>query len=298
MQLQEYKNVSDEVARLSDEVYSKILKNCGTSKKKKSRITGAIYTEGSFDVNSSGIFIGFDSLHVDYLMYYADNTQQYNTIMYTVGQDANSYGDYDTRTVKIVSGFIGENLSPDLMGNISHEIDHLFEYDNGREKRADLYQRVIEMAQNGKTEEERYAAMSLYYTFQHERSAFVQEFYGFLCQERPLHLNFGQLLKYSEYAAAKRCFDYVKNHQNDEVVKQTINRLGYDRHSFLKRLNFGLKKLERKLCNAYMRFRQENQTTNESFLRSFIREETERLFESEMRGSLIEWGIESVFMSF
>ena len=77
---------------------------------------------------------------------------------------------------------------------------------------------------------------AFYYSFQHEIDAFVHQFYGFLKQEKPNHLNFEQLLNYSEYINALSAYKFVYNKRNDKKVMNWINYLGYDRKSYFKRL--------------------------------------------------------------
>lgn len=286
MKLNEYKNISNEVMNISKRIYQEILRQCETLKLYKSKHSGAVYNEGTITI---------DNITVDFLMYYLDTIGEYNRFMGTIGQEANSYTDYDKKYMKIVSGFIDGYPSPDLLGNISHEINHIFEYDNGREKRVDLYDAVVEML-NNESYKKRCVARCLYYTFQHEVDAFVHQFYGFLCQENPRHLNFEQLLQYSEYKNVVAYYDYVKANQLDKEVMSAINELGYSKRDFFKRIHFALKKLEKKMYNAYIRYTHENPIMSDWHIRQMLKQDNLLQEDIERFGENIEWGMESVFI--
>ena len=206
MRLDEYKNVSDKVYNFSHFLYRKIIEESSKTQKMKSKINQCIFTENSFTLSKTNtpnwIFENIDTLSVAYVLYFTNSLEAYNYLVRTVGSDANSEADYEARTLKIVSGYIGGYPSPDFLSTICHEVNHLFEYDKGREIQVGLYEKVKEMLTD-EDENRQIVAKALYYTFAHERDAFVHQFYGFLCQEKPLHLSFEELLKYSEYKNAK-----------------------------------------------------------------------------------------------
>lgn len=294
--LNEYKNISDISADLSNEIYRAILDNASdhsATKLKKSDITGALYVENSFNINVNRYFKGLSELNVCYTLYYCRDAKAYNSLMYTIGSDANSYGDYDDKSIKIVSGFIDGEISTDFLQTIYHEVNHLYEYDNGRKKKIDLYSEAVKLAMDNDIDV-MMTARALYYSFRHERDAFVHQFYGFLKQTNA-DLPFEDALSYSEYKNAKRCYDYVVNSQNNKAVIATINRLGYGKRDFIKRIKFGLNSLKRKMANAYLRFKYERFKTDEHSFRMALKRESERLDECEEYDTPIKWGIESVF---
>lgn len=293
MKLNEYKNINDKVVWLSQRISDRIISDTKVTSKKKSRISGAIYTENCFNIDVSDIFIHMDTLNVCYVLYNCSEIGNYNLLMQILGGEANSYSDYENREIKIVSGFINGVISPDFLQTIMHEINHLFEYDNGREKKVDLYDKVVKLAMNDDTDV-MMTARALYYSFRHERDAFVHQFYGFLCQEKP-KLTYSELLNYSEYKNAKRCYDYVISNQNSPKVNETINMLGFHKRDFIKRIKFGLNSLERKLANAYMRFQNEQFKINGHSIRLAVKQEFERIEESKEYGEDLTWGIESIF---
>lgn len=285
MRLNEYKNISDDVMDVSKKIYQEILQQCETLKLYKSRFTNTVYNEGTITVNN---------ITIDFLMYYLDTIGEYNRFMEMLGQDANSYTDYDNRYIKIVSGFIAGYPSPDFLGNIAHEVNHLFEYNNGREKRVDLYNAVKKML-NDNSYDKQCVARCLYYTFQHEIDAFVHQFYAFLCQENPRQMRFSDLLQYSEYKNAVMYYDYVKANQMNKEVIAAINDLGYSKRKFFKRVHFALKKLENKMHNAYVRYSHENPILSDWHIRQLLKQENLLQEDIKRFGEKIEWGTESIF---
>ena len=208
--------------------------------------------------------------------------------------DANSESDYDNKSITIVSGYIDDYIAPDFLSNICHEVNHLYEYDNGREKRVDLYNKVRELIAM-KNNDAYIVGNAFYYSFQHEIDAFVHQFYGFLKQEKPNHLNFEQLLNYSEYINALSAYKFVYNKRNDKKVMNWINYLGYDRKSYFKRLKYGLKKLFTKIKNAYLRYKLENRQMTEGVIHRLQNNEKIRLEECKKYNQDITWGIEIIY---
>ena len=140
--LNEYKNISDDVYQFAVEIYNKILDDVDIQKKKKSRVNGFLFVQNTLLLNNSNvkwIFNNIDSLKLTYILYVSETTKEYNYIMQNIDADANSESDYDSKSITIVSGYIDGYIASDFLSNICHEVNHLYEYDNGREKRVGLY---------------------------------------------------------------------------------------------------------------------------------------------------------------
>ena len=204
LSLNEYKNVSDDVYQFAVEIYNKILDDADIQQMQKSHVNGFLFVQNTLLLDNSNIkwiFNNINSLKLTYVLYVSETTREYNYIMQNIDADANSESDYDNKSITIVSGYIDGYIASDFLSNICHEVNHLYEYDKGREKRVDLYDKVRELI--GFQKDEAYiVGNAIYYSFHHEIDAFVHEFYGFLNQEKSNHLNFEQLLKYSEYMNA------------------------------------------------------------------------------------------------
>ena len=295
--LNEYKNISDDVYQFSVDLYHKILNDADIRQMQKSRVNGFLFVQNTLLLNNTNvkwIFNNIDSLKVNYILYVSETTKEYNYIMQNIDADANSESDYDNKSITIVSGYIDDYISPDFLSNICHEVNHLYEYDNGREKRVDLYDKVRELIAM-KNNDAYIVGNAFYYSFQHEIDAFVHQFYGFLKQEKPNHLDFEQLLTYSEYMNALSAYKFVYNKRNDKKVMNWINYLGYDRKSYFKRLKYGLKKLFTKIKNAYLRYKLENRQMTEGAIHRLQNNEKIRLEECKKYNQDITWGVEIIY---
>lgn len=298
MQLKEYKNVSDEVYNFSVKLYNLILNDADNQQIQKSRINGYLFIQNVLKINknsiSQWIFNNIDNLMLTYILYIADSNKEYNYIMQNVDAEANSESDYDNKTLTIVSGYVDDYIASDFLGTICHEVNHLFEYDNGREKRVDLYTKVVNLI--SKQDNNAYmVGNACYYSFQHEIDAFVHQFYGFLCQEQPNHLNFEQLLNYSEYKNAYEAYKVVLKEKDNVNVMRYINYLGYNRRDYFKRLKNGLKKLYAKLKNCFLRYKMENRQMTEGMVHRLQHNEKMRIEESKYYNCNIKWGIEKFY---
>ena len=295
--LNEYKNISDDVYQFSVDLYHKILNDADIRQMQKSRVNGFLFVQNTLLLNNTNvkwIFNNIDSLKVNYILYVSETTKEYNYIMQNIDADANSESDYENKSITIVSGYIDDYISPDFLSNICHEVNHLYEYDNGREKRVDLYDKVRELIAM-KNNDAYIVGNAFYYSFQHEIDAFVHQFYGFLKQEKPNHLDFEQLLNYSEYMNALSAYKFVYNKRNDKKVMNWINYLGYDRKSYFKRLKYGLKKLFTKIKNAYLRYKLENRQITEGAIHRLQNNEKIRLEECKKYNQDITWGLEIIY---
>ena len=295
--LNEYKNISDDVYQFSVDLYHKILNDADIRQMQKSRVNGFLFVQNTLLLNNTNvkwIFNNIDSLKVNYILYVSETTKEYNYIMQNIDADANSETDYDNKSITIVSGYIDDYISPDFLSNICHEVNHLYEYDNGREKRVDLYDKVRELIAM-KNNDAYIVGNAFYYSFQHEIDAFVHQFYGFLKQEKPNHLDFEQLLNYSEYMNALSAYKFVYNKRNDKKVMNWINYLGYDRKSYFKRLKYGLKKLFINIKNAYLRYKLENRQMTEGAIHRLQNNEKIRLEECKKYNQDITWGLEIIY---
>lgn len=295
--LNEYKNISDDVYQFAVEIYNKILDDADIQQMQKSRVNGFLFVQNTLLLNNTNvkwIFNNINSLKLTYILYVSETTKEYNYIMQNIDADANSESDYDNKSITIVSGYIDGYIASDFLSNICHEVNHLYEYDNGREKRVNLYDKVRELI--GFQKDEAYiVGNAIYYSFRHEIDAFVHEFYGFLNQEKPNHLNFEQLLNYSEYANALSAYKTVYSRRNDTKVMKWINYLGYDRKTYFKRLKHGLKKLFTKIKNAYLRYKLENRQMTEGTIHRLQNNEKIRLEECKKHNQDITWGFEMIY---
>ena len=142
LSLNEYKNVSDDVYQFAVEIYNKILDDADIQQMQKSHVNGFLFVQNTLLLDNSNIkwiFNNINSLKLTYVLYVSETTKEYNYIMQNIDADANSESDYDNKSITIVSGYIDGYIASDFLSNICHEVNHLYEYDKGREKRVGLY---------------------------------------------------------------------------------------------------------------------------------------------------------------
>ena len=291
--LMEWGIVADEVVKVSKDLYQKILDAVYESKPKISRINGLPFFEGTFeyaDKDGNDIFRGVKSLKVDYLMYAIANINEYNALV--IGSEgSNSESDFESRYLKVVSALYrdGTPIST-YMREIFHEVKHIYQRAMEMESREDLYQKVLETVNNTTVSEiKRYVATTLYYTFVHEQDAFVSGFYGFLEQNGPM--DFEDALYYSEYRNLKDTHAYVSKYSNRREIRDVLGEFGFTPKTYNKRVHYALKRIKKKMSNAYKKYALSNRKFHDSILRAStsLQEEYNHYYPG------IECGIESIY---
>ena len=305
--LNEWKNISDDVLIVGKKLSMDIFIDSKQKSPILSRVNKLPYIAGNFKFNVDKCFpqingeyinrFGINELDVSYVLYLVDNIQQYNTLSSEGGDIANaSSSDFKHKKITIVSGIIGGYMIPDYMETIMHELNHLYEYGNGREKRTDLYEASIDLIKNGKTEDEKNVGRLIYMTFPHEIDAFVHQFYGFLLQNKPDE-PFEDLIEYTMYKNMSYLMGLLDIKSFDTEIGEIVNKLGLTWKSFKNRTSFALKKFKRKLFNAYKRYRMEyggGKMTDESYFRGNMIE-LNLLVEYRKRYKKIKYGIEPIY---
>lgn len=304
----EWKNISDEVTKASEEILNVMLIHALKQPKKKSKINGQIFVTNDFKkeeqtnktelkINLSHYFPNLQEIDVFYTMYFVDNINEYNSLIKIANIDMNCEADYEEKYIRIVSAFIGQEPPQDIYGDIMHEVNHLYEYDCGREKKVGLYELVKDVIQNQSDNTPLYTvALGLYYTFPHERDAFVHQFYGFLMQNLPEE-DIDYLIRYSYYNQAEKVYNILKQNKNNKSYMQAINYFGYNRKDYFDRLKFSLKKFLNKIYNAFLRYRMETKPKNvsEGAIHRLIMLETQRYEDSQKYKEDIHWDIEKCY---
>lgn len=292
----ERKSISDNVISLANKVGQMIVKSIQNQKVKKSEQTKALFKEGTFEITVNGILKGGNVLTVQYIIYLLSNQEKYETFFKDIDGYANSEADPDTNTIKIVSAFTKNGMSDDFYETISHELEHLYQYAQGMEKRKVLYDKVRKLLDCGrKNIDAYYVGLSCYYSFKHEQDAFVHQFYTKLKQSEKRD-GFDKFIKeYQPYQTINKAYDILLTYQDNERMVEAINYLGYSRKKFLNLIYYRLKRFNRKLYNAYCRYVEETKTLTEGNIHRLIREMEDRLEECKKRGYDVEWGLESIY---
>lgn len=250
-------NISVEVLRLSKEISNAIQDNMSLQHMRYSQVNNRPFLEGNIKHNINNRIDGIEELDIDYVIYFVSSNKEYNSIGSNDEESLklNSYSDYDSRKICIVSGYnnIEGEMIASFFSTIMHEINHLYEYGKGLEKNVSLYEKTIEMI-NSEDIQLKYVGYTLYYTFRHEQDAFAHQFYGFLIQNKPQE-NIEYLLNTTVLRYCKEYYNIIiKNFSKDKEFVSKLNKFGFSLEKWKKRVHYGLQRLERKMRNAYKLF--------------------------------------------
>lgn len=290
----EAKSISDAVVKLSKIVSDGIINDSSKQKAKRSKLTDVDFIENEFQIKIGGYLRNNDILTVHYIMYYLETQREYYILLPKLGKSANSEADSETNTIKIVSAFIGNGVSEDFYETISHELEHLYQYGKGMQKREGLYDRAVSMI-NSKNKYSKYVGLCCYYSFKHEQDAFVHQFYTFL-HKSDKQVSFEDYLDgFHPYQMLNEVYDFVINNQDNREVMNSINELGFTRKKFINLIYYRIKRFDTKLYNAYCRYNNDTEKLCENSIDKFVSRALRKIEESKKIGYDIEWGIESIY---
>lgn len=292
----EAKSISDVVVKIGNKVGNTIINDVGKKKVKISKYNMAKFIDGELSIKVSKFLKSGDTIKVNYIIYLADTVEKYDAIIQGLRGEANSEADPDTNTIKIVSGFINGKPTDDFWQTIYHELEHLYQYGMGMQKRETLYDRMRELIGRGKNDiNGYYVGLCCYYTFKHEQDAFVHQFYAMLTKTEG-GKSFNECLKmFSPYKSMDYAYGVLVDNQDNPKIMTAINYLGYKRKQFISLVGYRFERLYNKLCNAYKRYLSDNDTLNESSIDRYIKRM--EIYETECKklGYNIEWVYEDIY---
>lgn len=292
----EKKSISDDVVSVSYEVGRDILKCALNQKQKISKDHMTKFVEGKFNMRIDNFLEGGDILTVEYIMYFVESAELYNTLNSMLGQNANSEADDETNTIKIVSGFINGEPSSDFWGTIHHEVEHLYQYGMGMKKRKGLYCRMRELIDRGENDiDSYYVGLCCYYTFKHEQEVFVHQFYSLLNQKGDDNNFEISINNFTPYKVFDTAYDVLIDNQDKPQMMKAINYLGYTRKKFIDLVYYRFKRFENKLLNAYRRYKCDKTEKDGIGVDRQIRRMNEWINESKKCGYEMEWTYESIY---
>lgn len=292
----EYKSISDDVVRVSNEVGQKILKQALGKSKKMSKDHMTKFVDGTFQFQIDNFLKGGNVLTVEYIMYFVKSVELYNALNNRMKQNANSEADEDTNTIKIVAGFINGKPSSDFYGTIYHEVEHLYQYGMGMEKRKELYDRMRELIDRGESDiNAYYVGLCSYYTFKHEQDAFVHQFYSMLRQTNDNNSFEKSINNFTPYKNFDAAYNVLINNQDNQRIMNAINYLGFTRKKFIDLVYYRFNRFENKLLNAYRRYLCDKAEAEGIGLEKQIRRMNEWINESKKCGYDIELTYESIY---
>lgn len=116
--LNERKGVSDVVDNLSEKMGRCIINDAKQQKKKKSEVQQAYFTQNSFQINDNSFSHTIKTLTVEYVMYFTNSEELYNNLIARIESNTHSEADEETNTIRIISGFIGNEVASDFYETI------------------------------------------------------------------------------------------------------------------------------------------------------------------------------------
>lgn len=259
--LLEWGSINYGVASAANEVAHLIWDESKRKETKISEVTGVPFINGSFRFNLNKFFgeshndWGIDEITINYVLYIVDNIKEHNDVFDKLYGDgsANSSADYETKTLTIYSSIIAGYPSPDFLSDVTHELEHMYEYGKGMQKRVSLYDLTVECM---KSDNENTVALAqlLYFTFPHEMDAYVHSFYAILSRN-DFDGTFEDGLKlFPHYDHIVSLMGLFKSmHRSD--ANAALIPLGFDYVSFKKRIHFFFKKFKAKLGKVFEKYK-------------------------------------------
>lgn len=254
----EEKSINNIVSDCVDFIEAIIRSNFKEGKHYISPITKVPYFNNELQINVRHFFPKLNYLNVEFYLYDCQNQQEYNQLIQNDEIQLNSEADYEEHYLRIVSCLINGEPIYDLTQSLFHEVTHLFQYEQGMQKRVNLYDRVRESL-NDEDKYKQIIAKCLYYTFKHEQDAFTHQFYGFL-QSTQFQGNFEEALNYTSYKQYQKLFKEYLDLHDYKVKQHTAFYFGYWPNNLTKKINFGLNRLKHKLKNAFIVYKHQQQT--------------------------------------
>lgn len=289
MKLFEYKSVSDEVNKLVKFIGNKIITETNRDLKAKSSTTNGLFVENTFIVSVNNFLKNGNKLTVNYIMYYTETQREYNILT----RNQYSEADEDTNTIRIISGFINGEISDDFYETIAHELNHLFHYGMGMEKRVDIYNKTKELLKLGRNDiDAYYVGVCMYYSFKHEQDAFAQQYYSRLMFMKPKS-DFNEIMSKGPHLNLENAYNVLLKIKDKDDTLDAINYLGYSRKNFLNLVKYRKKRFLNKIQNVVKRYCEE---TTELNAEAMINLQNQRLDESDKYGYDIKWGRESLYV--
>ena len=248
----EWKSVNDDVKEVAEAISKMMWDKSRNDSPMLDRELLVPFISGEFPFRMEGQF-GIDKIEVCYRLYFFDSVDDYNRLYDRIG---NSEYDEESKRLTIRGGLVEGYFNYAITQEIYHELNHAFEYGMGMEKREDLYEKAVSMANDKDSDEfSRSICKLVYYTFSHEQDAFAHQFYGLMHSEG-LDDDFDVLImNFPIYRDFYNCKSYVKGEMNKNVnkFKSVLSYLGLDAEQFNKRIYFGARRLKKKLHNVYIR---------------------------------------------
>ena len=260
-------SVSDTVIKLTQGVKQYLLNKLKRDKKFSSSNYNAIFKKGMFNFDTEGMLKSIPFLKVKYIVYYLpDDSMIKNNILNLLYS-----ADFEEKYIYLRLAMIDNKPSPTFDRSIQHEINHIYQYDNGQTKNEGLYNRVVQVMNNGGNFE-RSIAYAIYMTFRTEQDSYASQYYAYLKQNNITYDNikddfpFDKDNPYNNFITA---FDFVEEYANRITDEMLIKNFGINKKQLFIRLDNAEKRLYNKMTKAQTRATQEK-WKNEAITKTHI----------------------------
>lgn len=262
--IKEELSVSDTVLKITDEIYHQILNRLKSGKFFISKQRNVLIKKGIFDYQSAGKLKNIPYLKVKYVVYHFNNEQERKNAVEYDHFIINSSADYKNKTINLYLSMINNQPGPDFKSDIQHEVNHIFQYDNGQQKNEDFYSRIIDLSKTG-NKLDKIIARAMYYTFSTEQDSFVSQYYAYLKRN---NIPIQQAINYRDdkncpYYDFDNLFDYIDNISDELTDDYTQNKLGMSSRKMFMILNNADDRFRNKLGKVIMRYVKEKELSEE-----------------------------------
>ena len=248
--IKEELSVSDTVLKITDEIYYQILNRLKSGKSFISKKRNVVIKKGIFVYQTAGKLKNTSFIKVKYVVYYFNNEQEHQAYMKYGYFRMHSSADYENKTINLYLSMINNQPDPDFKSDIQHEVNHIFQYDNGQQKDEDFYKRIIELNKSG-NKLDKIIARAMYYTYLKRNNIPIQQAINYRDDKNCPYYDFDNL------------FDYIDNIGDELTDDYTQNKLGMSSRKMFMILNNADDRFRNKLGKVIMRYVQEKELSEE-----------------------------------
>ena len=263
-------SVSDTVVKITNEIYTQLLNKLSIGKSFISKERNVIIKRGIFDYQTAGKLKNTSFIKVKYVVYYFNDEQEHQAYMKYGYFRMNSSADYENKVINLYLSMVDNKPTIDFKSDIQHEVNHIFQYDNGQQKDEDFYKKIIDLNKS-KVKMDRIIARALYYIFPTEQDSFVSQYYAYLKRnnipiKQAINYRYDKNCPYYDFDTL---FDNIDDISGEITDEYTQDKLGISSKRLFNILNNADDRFTNKLGKVIMRYVQEKEL-NEDFKHSEI----------------------------
>lgn len=268
--IKEELSVSDTVVKITNEIYTQLLNKLSIGKSFISKERNVIIKKGIFDYQTAGKLKNTSFIKVKYVVYYFNDEQEHQAYMKYGYFRMNSSADYENKVINLYLSMVDNKPTIDFKSDIQHEVNHIYQYDNGQQKDEDFYKKIIDLNKS-KVKMDRIIARALYYTFPTEQDSFVSQYYAYLKRnnipiKQAINYRYDKNCPYYDFDIL---FDNIDDISGEITDEYTQDKLGISSKRLFNILNNADDRFTNKLGKVIMRYVQEKEL-NEDFKHSEI----------------------------